>query len=108
MAAATAKGVHKFERPRPLRSALSPVGDPSGCGTPLSAPAEGLGAMCASTELLVPVETLCASLGDGNRDAQTLSQIAGVCRALEGQGRRHGPRFRGSAGSLLRHLSQRV
>uniref|UniRef100_A0A224YAM2 Uncharacterized protein n=1 Tax=Rhipicephalus zambeziensis TaxID=60191 RepID=A0A224YAM2_9ACAR len=86
MAAATAKGVHKFEKPRPLRSALSPIGDPGGCGTPLSAPAEGLGAVLSSTELLVPLETLCASLGDGNRDAQTLSQIAGVCRLLKVRG----------------------
>lgn len=86
MAAATTKGVRKFERPRPLRSLLSPVGDPNSCGTPSFTPAGGVGVVRASTDLLVPVETLCASLGDGNRDAQTLSQIAGVCKLLKVKG----------------------
>ncbi|XP_037518758.1 uncharacterized protein LOC119395823 [Rhipicephalus sanguineus] len=86
MAAATTKGVRKLERPRPLRSLLSPVGDPNSCGTPLFTPSGGVGVVRASTDMLVPVETLCASLGDGNRDAQTLSQIAGVCKLLKVKG----------------------
>ncbi|KAH7946492.1 hypothetical protein HPB52_000244 [Rhipicephalus sanguineus] len=56
MAAATTQGAHMFERP---------------------------GRLC---ELLNQLESLCASLDDGYRDALTLSQITGVCSLLKERG----------------------
>lgn len=84
MAAAATKGVRKLDRPRPLRSAPSEVGDPSGGGTPSLFPPAA--AVPASRNVIEPVETLCTFLDNGNRDAQTLSQIAGVCRLLKDRG----------------------
>lgn len=89
---AATKCVRKFQRPRPLLSMQPPVCDPNRSGTPMSFPAEdvgGLSSACVSKQLL----DLCASLDNGNYDARTLSQIAGVCNLLKVAGAAMEPHF---------------
>ncbi|XP_050028155.1 uncharacterized protein [Dermacentor andersoni] len=88
MSVKSTKCVRKLERPRPLRSTDTPGFDPDKSLTPLLSPAEDTtslidGVTCASTDellLLSQVESLCASIGNGNRGA-TVSQICSLLKA---------------------------
>ncbi|XP_065299449.1 serine-rich adhesin for platelets-like [Dermacentor albipictus] len=88
MSVKSTKCVRKLERPRPLRSTDTPGSDPDKSLTPLLSPAEDTtsltdGVMCASTDqllLLSQMESLCASIDNGNRGA-TVSQICSLLKA---------------------------
>ncbi|KAH6927370.1 hypothetical protein HPB50_002331 [Hyalomma asiaticum] len=89
---AATKCVRKLQRPRPLLPMQPPVCDPKRSGTPMSFPAEDVGGVNpprVSKQML----DLCASLGSGNYDARTLSQIAGVCNLLKVAGAAMEPHF---------------
>ncbi|KAH7937010.1 hypothetical protein HPB49_007206 [Dermacentor silvarum] len=90
MSVKNTKYVHKLERPRPLRPAEPPGSDPDRSLTPLLSPAEDMTSpidvvMSASADefLLSQMESLCASLDNGNHSDTDLEQ---VCRLLKVKG----------------------
>ncbi|KAH7937007.1 hypothetical protein HPB49_007203 [Dermacentor silvarum] len=97
MSVKNTKYVHKLERPRPLRPAEPPGSDPDRFLTPLLSPAEDMTSpidvvMSASADefLLSQMESLCASLDNGNHNDTELEQ---VCRLLKVKGAAMEPLF---------------